>query len=130
MDAGLPVRISTPPLRRHGRARVPGAGPLADDAADGVAPDPHGRARPWVQQRQHLRESLAPRDGGTDRGERAGVALLRAGVEGERRRPGAPLDVVARRRLHSLLQWPAFALRRYDAIASCARARVPARPVA
>ena len=61
---------------------------------------------------------------------RVGSALLRAGAEGQRRRPGAALDEAARRRVHLLLQRRALAVRGHDPLAAFARARAPARPAA
>ena len=123
VDAGVPVRLRAAAVRRDRRRAVPRPRPRAHAGADGAAPDPHGGARPRLQQRQHLRQPVAARARRAHRGERVGGALLRAGAQGQRRRAGASLDAPARRRLHPLVQRRAFALRRHDPLAARAGAR-------
>ena len=77
-------------------------GRAAHARADGAAPHPHGRARSRLQQRQHLRQPVAAGARRTDRGERVGIALLRAGAQGQRRRAGASLDAGSPRAASSI----------------------------
>ncbi len=56
------------------------------------APHAHGRARPRLQQRQHLRRPAAPDERGPDPRGRRGARRLRARAEGERGRAGAAMD--------------------------------------
>ena len=61
--------------------------------------------------------------------ERLGTQFLRAGLEAQRRGPGAALDGHRRRRrLHLFVQRPALAVRRYDPLAAGAGRRASAGP--
>ncbi len=111
-----------------GDRALPGTRPHPHARADGVAPDARRRARPRLQQRQHLRQPLAPGGRRTLRGQRVGASLLRAGAEGQRRRAGPALDAAARWRLHPLVQRPALAVRGHDPLAAVAGPRSSARP--
>ena len=53
--------------------------------------------------------------------------VLRAGAQGERRRPGAAMDLDSRRRVHLLVQRRALVVRRHHSIPARARARPRAR---
>ncbi len=89
-----------------------------DARAHGAARHAHGRARPRLQQRQHLRHPPAADERGAHPGGRGGAGLLRAGPQGERRRAGPPLDPDRRRgRVHLLLQRPALAVRGHHPVA-------------
>ena len=92
MDPGLPVRLGDPAVRRHRRTGVARAGPLPDARTDGPARQPRRRARPWLQQRQHVRQPAAAGPRGPLRRRAVGSPLLRAGAESQRRHPGAPVD--------------------------------------
>ena len=74
VDAGLPVRLGAPAVRRDRRARVPRARPRAHLRAHGAARHPHGRARPRLQQRQHLGRAAAAAARGPLRRPRAASA--------------------------------------------------------
>ena len=128
MDAGFPVRLRHPPVRRHRRPRIPGDRPRADRLGDGAAPHPHRRPRPRLQQRQHLRQPAAPDAGRPHPGERLGAPLLRTGAEMLGRRAGLALVAHVRwRRLYLLLQRPALAVRRHHPLRPRAGGGPPAR---
>ena len=95
VDAGVSVRLRAPAVRRHRRRRLPR--PRARPHPRAHVGSPHARRRPRsrVQQREHLREPVAPRARGTDPRDRLGDAFLRAGAESQRRRAGAPVDEAA-----------------------------------
>ena len=128
MDRRVSVRIGAVAVRRDGRTRVPRAGPLAHDRSHGHPPDACRCARSRLQQRQHIREPVASRPRGTDRGDRMGGPLLRARAEGERGGAGATLDGAAGRRVHPFVQRTALAFRGYDPVAAIPGARSHAGP--
>ena len=129
MDAGLPVRLGDPAVRRHRRRRVLGDRPPPDAGRDGSARRPFRRARPRLQQRQHLRQPAAADGRGEDSSRPVGAALLRAGPEAQRRGAGPALvENQRRRRLHLFVQRPAFAVCRHDPLAPRAGPRPPTRP--
>ena len=72
VDAGLPVRLGAPAVRRDRRRGVPRARPRAHGRADGAAPHARRRPRPRLQQRQHLRQPAAADARGPHRRERVG----------------------------------------------------------
>ena len=86
---------------------------------DGAAREPHGRPRPRLQQRQHLRQPAAPDERGAHRRGRLGAPLLRTGAEMFRRGAGGALVADGRwRRLHLFLQRPALAVRGHHSLAA------------
>ena len=118
-----------PAVRRHGRRALPRAGRRSHTVDDGAPPEPRRGARPRLQQREHLRQAAAPGARGADRRERWERELLRAGPQGQRRRPGRALDPhLPRWRLHLLVQRAALALRRHHPLAALAGRRPSARP--
>ena len=130
VDAGLPVRLGAPAVRRDGRAGVPGSRTTAHGGADGAAPHARRCPRPRLQQRLYLWNAVAPGARGAVRRGRMGTPLLRARAQGQRRGTGAQMDAAAGRRLHPLLQRRALALRRHRPFSARAGARVRARPAA
>ena len=127
VDRRLPVRIGAAPVRRHRCAGVPRSRTRTHADAHGPPPHAHGRPRPRLQQRQHLRRALADDARGTHRRRPVGSQVLRAGAQGERRRPGAAMDLDSRRRVHLLVQRRALVVRRHHSIPARARARPRAR---
>ena len=91
MDAGLSVRLRHPAIRRHRRARVSRIG--RDRTVAVMAPhcQPHRRARPRLQQRQHLRQPAAPDERRAHPGKRVGAPFLRNGAQVFGRRAGGAL---------------------------------------
>ena len=61
VDAGLSVRFGAAAVRRDRRRRISRARPIAHRRPDVAAPHARRRPRSRLQQRQHLRQSLAPR---------------------------------------------------------------------
>ena len=141
VDAGLPVRLRDPRLRRDRRPRAARARPAAHAAAHGPARHARRRARPRVQQPLDLRQPPPAHARGTHPAQRVGAELLRDGDQGQRRRAGGAVvrrerlrrrrqrrRVAAAARLRLLVQRPALAVHRHDADDPHHGRRPPARP--
>ncbi len=129
VDARLPVRLGPPAVRRHRRQALPRDRPARDARGHGRPPDRHGRPRPRVHDRQHLRQPPAADAGGADPAQRVGAALLRDGAQVLGGGAGAPLDAARRARgVHPLVQRAALAVRGHDAHAARAGRRPPPGP--
>ncbi len=122
----LPVRFRDPPVRRDRRRALPDDRPGRHDRGDGRPRQPHRRARPRLQQRQHVRQPLAPGERGPDL--RGRSPLPRAGPKDHRRGAGGPLaDHAGRHRLHLLVQRAAVAVRGHHPVLPRAGRVAPAR---
>ncbi len=92
MDARFSIRIGHPPIRRHRRAKVSRSGANGDRGTNGAARQPFWSPRPRLQQRQHLRKSLAVDGRRTHSRKPVGTRLLRTGPQTKRCGAGAAMD--------------------------------------
>src|SRR6185369_12268596 len=118
-------------IRCHGRRTIPGVRTNPYREAHGGARLAHGRPRSRVQQHLHLREFTSTDARRENPFQRARERFLRAGAESFRRRAGRAVESHFRRfGIHLLVQWPAFAIHRYAALAAVAGGGASTRPSA
>jgi hypothetical protein len=115
VDAGLPVRMGDPAIRRHRGRALPRARTARNGRAHGAARLQRRRPRPRLQQRLDVRQPVAPDARGPPSRRPVGARVLRARAQGLGRGAGGALAPDPRGLgLHLLVQRPAVPVRRHD----------------